>query len=136
MSALGELIGQFLAGLFGRKELAARGRGHVAARIAEFEAGDEPILSAALLSDGLWLEGRVRVARYRLVWWVPGSPGSLVFSRRDGVVESLGDVDGGNAETVDPNLVVLRYRSGGEVHHLAVPPEDLNLIGRVLPLPG
>jgi hypothetical protein len=124
---------RWIAGLFRRGE--PRRGGTVAGRLAEFEAGGEPVISAAMLADGVWREGRLKAARYRLVWWVPGEAGVLDFSRRDGVVERLGGVDGGNGWTIDPNMVVLHYRCGPTVTHLAVPPAELELVGRVLPLP-
>lgn len=113
-------LAQWVAGLFRRKE--PRGS------VAEFDAGGEPVIYAAVLNDGTWREGRLRAGRYRLVWWMPGEAGVLDFSRRDGVVEQVG---GGN----DPNTVVLHYRRGPEVVHLAVPRAELELVGRVLPLP-
>ncbi|MFD9734720.1 hypothetical protein [Umezawaea sp. NPDC059074] len=122
---------QWFAGLFRRGDAG----GTVAGRLAEFEAGGEPVITAAMLDDGVWRAGRLKAGRYRLVWWVPGEDGVLDFSRRDGVVESLGGVDGGNGWTIDPNMVVLHYRRGPEVVHLAVPPAELELVGRILPLP-
>lgn len=121
-------LAQWIAGLFRRNEP----RGTVARRLAEFDAGGEPVISAAVLDGGRWREGRLRAGRYRLVWWMPGEVGVLDFSRRDGVVEKVGGVDGG---TNDPNTVVLHYRRGPEVVHLAVPRADLELVGRILPLP-
>lgn len=126
---------RWIAGLFRRTEPGARRRDTVASRLAEFEAGGEPVISAAVLDDGVWREGKLRAGRYRLVWWMPGQAGVLDFSRRDGVVERLGGVDGGNGWTIDPNMVVLHYRRGPDVLHLAVPPAELELVGRILPLP-
>ncbi|PRY45768.1 hypothetical protein [Umezawaea tangerina] len=124
---------QAIRGFLGR--LTARHGADAAARLAEFEAGGEPVFSAAMLTGGAWSEGKLKAGRYRLVWWVPGKPGVLDFSRRDGVVESLGGVDGGNGWTIDPNMVVLHYRRGADVVQLAVPPTELELVSRILPLP-
>jgi hypothetical protein len=83
---------------------------------------------AAVLIDGLWEEGPLKVTDDRVVW-----NKTMVFSPDDGVVERV--ADDGEAWKVDPNLVVLHYRRADEVVQLAVHPEELERIGRVLPLP-
>ncbi|SDF56185.1 hypothetical protein SAMN05216553_10277 [Lentzea fradiae] len=108
MSALFELIGGVVAGVFG-----PTGDDHT--------RGDGDVFL-----DGEWHEGELFFGPTKIIW-----DERIVFSDSEGRVEHIADQD-----PPHPNFVVLRFRRRHDTVLLAVHRRELWRVGAVLTLPA
>lgn len=85
---------------------------------------------ATVFVDDEWVQGELVHSKDQLRWWVPGTWGEvIVFGPNDGFIDAVEDEAG-------EDHVVLHFQRADDVLHLAVPRDDLGMVGAVLPLPG
>lgn len=92
---------------------------------------------AARRGEPKWRHGKLVLA-HETVTWRPrfGTRGTFVVDHERAVAAGRRPVLGKENWHINPSLVVLAYNTGGTRLELAVLPEDLDTVGRVLEIPG